>query len=310
MSAPTTAPARSDTWWQRHRSTALILLALAVAVGVAIALGGAGTQRAGTLDPDNPTDNGAQALARVLDDQGVDVSVVRSADELANAETGPGTTVLVTSTESLGSSTADRLLKDASGSRIVVAGPGPSVVDALGSSDMPAQVTLGSRPAGCDDPLFSGLTIEVDHALSYPGPDGCFVGPEGSLVVERAGVTMFGADQALRNDQVLRADNAAVAVRLLGQDSRLVWYVPSIDDLLGGDGVSASSLLPRWLKPGVWLGSVVVVALIVWRGRRLGPLATEPLPVVVKAIETTRSRGRLYRKAGDRGHAATALREA
>ena len=41
-----------------------------------------------------------------------------------------------------------------------------------------------------------------------------------------------------------------------------------------------------------------------------GALATEPLPVVVKAIETTRSRGRLYRRAGDRGHAAAALRAA
>ena len=49
---------------------------------------------------------------------------------------------------------------------------------------------------------------------------------------------------------------------------------------------------------------------IAWRVRRLGPLAIEPLPVVVKAIETTRSRGRLYRKAGDRAHAAARLRAA
>ena len=37
---------------------------------------------------------------------------------------------------------------------------------------------------------------------------------------------------------------------------------------------------------------------------------TEPLPVVVKAIETTQSRGRLYRKVRDRSHAAGALRAA
>ena len=46
------------------------------------------------------------------------------------------------------------------------------------------------------------------------------------------------------------------------------------------------------------------------RGRRLGPLSVEPLPVVVRAIETTRSRGRLYRRAGDRTHAAAILRGA
>jgi hypothetical protein len=52
------------------------------------------------------------------------------------------------------------------------------------------------------------------------------------------------------------------------------------------------------------------VALIVWRGRRLGPLAHEPLPVAIKAVETTRNLGRLYRRAGDRPHAAEALRAA
>jgi len=55
---------------------------------------------------------------------------------------------------------------------------------------------------------------------------------------------------------------------------------------------------------------VAGVALILWRARRLGPLAREPLPVEVKAVETTRNLGRLYRRAGDRAHAAEALRAA
>ena len=53
-----------------------------------------------------------------------------------------------------------------------------------------------------------------------------------------------------------------------------------------------------------------MVTVILWRARRLGPLATEPLPVVVRAVETTRSLGRLYRRSGDRGHAAESLRRA
>jgi hypothetical protein len=52
------------------------------------------------------------------------------------------------------------------------------------------------------------------------------------------------------------------------------------------------------------------VATAWWRGRRLGPLAVEPLPVAVRAIETTHGRGRLYRRSGDRAHAAQALRQA
>jgi hypothetical protein len=130
------------------------------------------------------------------------------------------------------------------------------------------------------------------------------------LAEPRAGLTLVGAPAALTNDQVLDGDNAAVALRLLGQRQRLVWYVPSLADLAGADSVSASSLVPRWLRPAIWLLGLTTVAGMVWRGRRLGPLAREPLPVEVKAIETTRSLGRLYRKAGDRAHAAEALRVA
>jgi hypothetical protein len=130
------------------------------------------------------------------------------------------------------------------------------------------------------------------------------------VLVERDGVSLFGAGDALTNDQVLRADNAALALRLLGQDQRLVWYVPQLGDLVADDGVSLESLAPDWIRPGIWLLALTVIGLALWRGRRLGPLASEPLPVVVKAIETTLSRGRLYRRAGDREHAARALRRA
>ena len=80
-------------------------------------------------------------------------------------------------------------------------------------------------------------------------------------------------------------------------------------DLAGGDGVSPRSLLPRWLRPALWL-LVLVAASRWWCGVRAGsaPLAVEPLPVEVKAVETTRNLGRLYRRAGDRAHAAEALR--
>ena len=140
---------------------------------------------------------------------------------------------------------------------------------------------------------------------------GCFTGEHGHLVaMPRDGVTLLGASQVLTNDQVLRADNAAVALRLLGQHDHLVWYVPEASDLVGDDGVSLRTLVPEWIFPGLWIAGATVLALLLWRVRRLGPLVIEPLPVTVKAIETARSRGRLYRKAGDRAHAARALRRA
>ena len=107
---------------------------------------------------------------------------------------------------------------------------------------------------------------------------------------------------------MLRADNAATALRLLGQQPRVVWYVPSLDDLVGDDGVSLRTLLPTWLQPAVWLVALALLSLIWWRGRRLGALAVEPLPVSVRSLETTQARGRLYRTASARAHAADVLR--
>jgi len=55
---------------------------------------------------------------------------------------------------------------------------------------------------------------------------------------------------------------------------------------------------------------LVVALLALWKGRRVGPLVAEQMPVVVRASETVEGRGRLYRsrRAGDR--AADALRTA
>lgn len=297
-------------WWQRQRTLVLIVVGLVAAVAVVVWSGTESTSPI-PLDPDNPAPAGAQALARVLDDEGVDITVARSADELEDTELDGRTAVVVTSTNSLGESTIQRLRDHVGAAPLILVDPGLGVVDEFGLDEFPSAPPLGDGlEADCANPLLDGLELEVDSALAYGGTEGCFEVDGGSVVLERDGVTFFGAGEALSNDQILRADNAAVALRVLGQQDRLVWYIPSFEDLQGADGVTASSLLPTWIRPGLWLGAIVLIGLVVWRARRLGPLASEPLPVVVKAIETTRSRGRLYRKAGDRTHAAAALRSA
>lgn len=294
----------------RHRATLAIGIGLVAAVVVVLLIGGGG-HRSGLLDPDNPDPDGGRALARVLEDQGVDVTVARDADQLESTEAGPGTTVVVTSTDRLGASTAERLLDHTGGARVVLVEAEPGLAEVIG---VPAPTRIApdrALEADCADPTYADLSVAVDLALSYPGP-GCFPTGDGAalLAEPRPGLVLLGAGQALSNDQVLRADNAALALRLLGGSDRLVWYVPSLEDLRAGDGVSLSSLLPDWLRPGLLLVAVATLALLLWRSRRLGPLAVEPLPVTVKAIETTRSRGRLYRRAGDRAHAAEVLRAA
>jgi hypothetical protein len=190
-----------------------------------------------------------------------------------------------------------------------VVDPGPELVRQLGLTSFPLQETpSGPVAAGC--PAYDGLSLQVKAAQAY-ATDGCFRGKGGVLLAQpQPGLTLLGAPAALTNDQILDGDNAAVALRLLGHRPHLVWYVPALADLAGADSVSASSLLPDWLVPALWLLVVTGVALVVWRGRRLGPLAREPLPVEIKAVETTRNLGRLYRRAGDRAHAAEALRAA
>jgi len=296
--------------WRRHRATLLIVGALVLAVLVVIWSTDGGQENDTRFDPSNPGADGARALAQVLEDEGVDVHVVRSAAAFEDRSMDAGTTVVVTSTEQLGKSTYTRLLDHAGDARLIFVEPGPVVTGELGLTSFPETHGLSDgRDAGCTDPLFEGLTMEVDQAIAYPG-GGCFADGGAAVVSERGGAVLFGAGEAMTNDQVLRADNAAVTMRLLGQDDDLVWYVPNYEDLIGDDQVGIGPLLPDWLEPGLWLLLVAAIFLVVWRARRLGRLATEPLPVVVKAIETTRSRGRLYRRAGDRGHAASALRAA
>jgi hypothetical protein len=167
----------------------------------------------------------------------------------------------------------------------------------------------GSKQAGCDVDLVQGLVVRTygDEGLDSPG---CFGTPGSSALVRLDDLWLMTSPDSLTNAHVLEADNAALALRLLGQERHLVWYVADATDTPASDGVQLSALLPPWLIPGLWLVFAGVLALVLWRGRRLGPLVTEPLPVVVRAAESTRSRGQIYRSTGDRQHAAAVLVEA
>jgi hypothetical protein len=68
------------------------------------------------------------------------------------------------------------------------------------------------------------------------------------------------------------------------------------------------TLLPSWWQLAVVQAFVAVAVLAVWRGRRLGPILVEPLPVSVRASETVEGHGRLYQRIGARDRAAAGLR--
>ncbi|MBV9720946.1 MAG: hypothetical protein JO082_03400, partial [Mycobacterium sp.] len=135
----------------------------------------------------------------------------------------------------------------------------------------------------------------------------------GALVRYRDGertVTVVGSTEFMTNEGLLQAGNAALAMNLAGQHPRLVWYAPQ--RIEGGASSSATifDLIPDnviWMLVQVGLAAILIA---LWKGRRVGPLVAEELPVVVRASETVEGRGRLYRSRRARDRAAQALRTA
>ena len=302
------APGRVG-FFRRNRVWFAVGVALVLALAVAVWATASDPEYAAPLDPQNPDPDGAQAVARVLEDEGVEVTIVRTADALHDAEVGQGTTVLVTGTGQLAPSTIRRLYDDTGGADVVLVEPPVYVLEEVQPGVESASAS-GETSGDCAESRFDDLSVTVDDATGYDTGSGCFPSNGGFVLASGAGTTYFGAGEALTNDQVLRGDNAAVVLRLLGEHDELVWYVPTYDDAAEDEAVSLWSFAPDWLVPSLWLGSFALIALILWRGRRLGRLASEPLPVVVRAVETTRSRGRMYRRADDRPYAVSAMRAA
>lgn len=286
----------------------------------------ANLDRAGSLDPlhpENPREDGARAVARVLADRGVEVTVVESRSALERSTVDGGTTLVVTGAGELGTSTYSSLadVVDEAGTTVLVA-PMPGALEGLDLPFTPGSPVGGELEAGCDLPVVSGLVVDAAGPTYRPdGGDGgdtatCFrsgTGAELPGLLARSGtVHVLGGSSLLTNDRVDEADNAAVALRLLGQHPRLVWYVPTADDLAVGDvradAGALEDVLPRWLVPALLLLGAAATTALLWQGRRFGPLVVEPLPVEVRADETEASRGRLYRQARDPQHAADTLR--
>jgi hypothetical protein len=305
-----TQPAAAQGWLRRHRGKILIVAALVVATTF-VAIGGNGGDHTAALDPDNTDPGGARAVAQVLEGQGIEVDVVRSAAAFRKVHLDASSTVLITSPENLGRTTARDVVRRTDLATLVVVDPSSTVAGLFGADAGVRYSGTQKVAAACSEERFSGLRLETRTGREYPSSgNACFRLDGGSALLTEPAKDRYllGAADVLANEQITSSDNAAIALRLLGNHDHLVWYVPDEADQSADDGVTFSSLLPKWLGPAMVLLCVSIVGLMYWRGRRFGTLAREPLPVTVTAIETTRSRARLYRKANDRGYAAEALR--
>ena len=302
--------------------TSVIIIGALLAIAIALTvLDRGGRGNTDDLDPANPRSSGAQALAHVLRDQGVAVTVIRSQRELLDETVDGTSTVVITHTLRLSGRTARTALAHAaSAASVVLLDPDPEVTRGMGLPVDSHLTDLSTPAAACtgtglgQDFRLAGAKRAYTTTAGGTGATTCFPDKKdggGAMVslpaaVGRPPVVLLGDDTLISNGTVLDSDNAAIALHLLGQTGHLIWYIPSLADITAAEGTSRS-IAPSWFQPGVALAASAVLFLSLWRGRRLGRLVTEPLPVIVRAAETTESRGRMYRRSRDRTRALAVL---
>ncbi|HEY3468339.1 MAG TPA: DUF4350 domain-containing protein [Amycolatopsis sp.] len=300
-------------WRGARVPLALVLLIFAAG---ALLLLGRGEQTHGALEPGSYEPGGAHALAKLLRDHGVDVRTAHTMAE-ADDELGEDATLLVTQPDLVPAKRLDALREHAAD--VVMVTPGaPTLHDSLplvhpvGQNDvgrLSPQCTVAAAVAAGDVTL-GGIGYASPGARScYPGEDG------GGTLLQLADAggttTLLGTSAPLTNDRLAQDGNAALALHLLGQHPKLVWYLPSTTDPgLDDTRKSIFELIPDGWYYGAAQAFIAVALLALWRARRLGPVVTEPLPIVVRAAETAEGRARLYRRAKAADHAGETLREA
>lgn len=306
-----------------RRSLFWILAAVAVLLVIVVVFALAGSGVAGTPhSASNPSPAGSKAIAQVLDDQGVEVTDARSyrsaKDALGNSRTA--TLFLYDPDGHLGSrqltGLAD-LAKD-----VVILTPGFRQLDDLAPSVAQAGiVTKKVLTSDCSLAAVANAGTVTGTGRGFRLIDKssdaatCLGSGRSTFSVIQVAngdgsgtVTVVGTTAAFTNEHVTERGNAALALNLLGANPRLVWYLPTIADSPVVGKPTIADLTPLWVTPVLVLLIITTIAAAVWRGRRLGPLVIENLPVVVRSSETMEGRARLYQRSGARVRALDALR--
>jgi hypothetical protein len=311
--APRSLDPTSREIWHAVRGPGLVALGVLLAAVAVAALGG-GSQ-AGLLDPRAVDPSGSRAVAEVLRDQGVQVQLVRTNRGLRDIAV-PSDTILVAFPDLLRPEQVE-VVRDIGADLVVIGSQAPETFAA--GVELRQDTALEARQPVCALPAAERAGIADTGGVSYGmDPDvgddavGCYAreGLPSLVQVRTAGrtVTLLGSPLALTNDRFDELGNAALTLSLLGQNGRLLWYLPSLGDVSAGEQRTFYELVPDGFWWGLTQAVVAVLVLMFWRARRLGPVVPEPLPVVVRAAETVEGRARLYRRAGARDKAASALR--
>jgi hypothetical protein len=303
--------------WRGGRG--ILLIALLVIAGAVITVLFSGSQQGGKpLDPDGTSLSGARGLAQLL--RARDVRVVR-VTSVAEARTavpevtgGPTAATLLLGDTSFLTEDEARQLTTLPADRLLVGEADHLDVLAPGvTANGPARSR--SREPECALPAATRAGSAYMGGVALTGPSGaigCYPADGGStLVSARDGartVTVVGGGEFMTNLRLAEDGNAALAMNLAGAHPTLIWLVAPESVPQAAGEASLYDLIPDGVKWAVVQIGVAVFLLALWRGRRLGPVVAERLPVVVRAAETVEGRARLYRARRARDRAAAALR--
>lgn len=299
------------------RPLVLFVVAVVVVIGVSTAVLATHRSQDTSLSTTSADPDGTRALAALLRGQGVRVDeTTRPADAVDRADAD--TTLVVASTTFL-TRRAARSIASRVGTVVVLqpdpsrladlapqvrsAGQGNATAPLEPRCDLRAAVRAGSADVG------SGQMYEPVHA---PGAVACYPDHHRYPLVQVGDgigtVTVVGSTFPFVNGGLDHEGNAALALNLLGAHHTLIWLLPDEQAAGGVQTGSLGDLVPPPVRVAAF-GAVLALALFAFaRGRRLGPVLAERLPVVVRATETTEGRSRLYRSLRARERAVQALR--
>jgi Domain of unknown function (DUF4350) len=303
--------------WRAWR-TPLAIVTFVLVAATAIALLQPRSAVAGYLSPDSTAPEGTHALADILGQRGHDVLPVTTVPE-AVAAAAPGSTLVIVSPflltgrqlRALASTPASLVLVEPDPAALAILAPavrqaGGGPVQAL----LPACTLRAAVLAGPADLGGPGLRVEAGTPAAQ-----CYIQDgRATLIQYRSGsrlITVVSSGDLLTNGRLASQGNAALAVNLLSSGGRVTWLVPATPGAGGAAGrKSLASLVPL---PAYLVAIQLALAALLaaaWRARRLGPLITERLPVVVRAAETVEGHARLYQSRRARARVAAELRAA
>lgn len=284
---------------------ALVVFAVATALATPSATSNA-------YDPDSAAPSGTRAVAELLRAEGIVLERTTDAERAMTA--GEGQTLVVAYPALLPREAVQQL--EASEADVVLLQPVSTPAGYLGVRAESEEPTLDREPT-CELPAATSAGsarmggVSLDTSGSELTTVECYVNEDAkpSLVqlttANGSMHTVIGSAEFMTNEWLDDSGNAALAMNTLGSQGSVLWWLPS-PAFTGTEPLT--SLLPDRVWPILAAVMLLVVCLALWQGRRLGPVVVEPLPVAVRASETTEGRARLYQRHRTRHQAAHHLR--